>query len=706
MRAAAQPLSPAVANQNILEPSKFFKQQVSKVIFSIFLFLVVYLLLIVAATALAVACFYAGIAVIAALTSLFGIIAGLGLMAIGGSVIFFLIKFMFAVTKDENPQRIEITEKDQPQLFAFIRKLTEETKTPFPKKIFISPDVNACVFYNSSFWSMFLPVRKNLEIGLGLVNTVNITEFKAVMAHEFGHFSQRSMKLGSFTYNVNRVIYNMLYENNSYSNFLGSWGQLHGLLGIFATITAKIATSIQWVLRGMYKTVNVNYRGLSREMEFHADAVAASVAGGNNLISSLSRIEIAQNCYNLALTNADEWLKKNKVSRNIFNNQLTILHSLAKEFKLPVTEGLPQVSFQFVQSFSKSRVNYKDQWASHPTIAERKAHLDELGIDTIPDETRAWCIFSNPGQLQEEITSRLYHSVQLKDRPETYEASHFDEWHAQEREKYALPEIYQGYYDNRYIDVKDWKTEAVQPAELLPFDQLFGQTNGKLYEKIKNAEADLAIVEAIKDKQIDVKSFDFDGKKYLRNQSEEVIATLKDELTALRNELQQTDFKLYGFFYSQAGEHAGMLEQLLEKYNAVSAACAAYIEVTNQTIDTLQPLYQPQLTEEAVWRVVNTLKENCEPALKSKFRQAIDSGIIKSREEDPLKEQLESFISKSYVYFVSGSFNNNELEELDTLQRRVAIEWNEYRFSCYKELLQGQLRYTNASAQHLQTQYA
>jgi len=33
-------------------------------------------------------------------------------------------------------------------------------------------------FYNSSFWSMFLPVRKNLEIGLGLVNSINISEFK------------------------------------------------------------------------------------------------------------------------------------------------------------------------------------------------------------------------------------------------------------------------------------------------------------------------------------------------------------------------------------------------------------------------------------------------------------------------------------------------------------------------------------------------
>lgn len=125
----------------------------------------------------------------------------------------FLVKFIFAVSQDVNSDRVEITEAEQPRLFAFIRRLAGETQVPFPKKIFLSSNVNACVFYNSSFRSMFLPIRKNLEIGLGLVNSVNLSELKAVIAHEFGHFSQKSMKLGSFTYNVNRIVYNMLAES-------------------------------------------------------------------------------------------------------------------------------------------------------------------------------------------------------------------------------------------------------------------------------------------------------------------------------------------------------------------------------------------------------------------------------------------------------------------------------------------------------------
>lgn len=76
------------------------------------------------------------------------------------------------------------------------------------------------------------------------------------------------MKLGSFTYNVNRVIYNMLYENNSYTAFLNAWGNIHSYLRFFARITVWIAEGIQWILRGMYTFINRNYQGLSREMEF------------------------------------------------------------------------------------------------------------------------------------------------------------------------------------------------------------------------------------------------------------------------------------------------------------------------------------------------------------------------------------------------------------------------------------------------------
>ena len=151
-----------------------------------------------------------------------------------------------------------------------------------------------------------------------MVNSLNLSEFKAVMAHEFGHFSQKSMKLGSFTYNVNRVIYNMLYENTGYEKFLSSVGRISWILSLFMVITVNIAKLIQRILRGMYAFINKNYLSLSRQMEFNADRIAAGVAGSNNLVSALNRIEIAQGCYNLALEKANDLLKEKLMARKHF----------------------------------------------------------------------------------------------------------------------------------------------------------------------------------------------------------------------------------------------------------------------------------------------------------------------------------------------------------------------------------------------------
>src|SRR5205823_2082349 len=76
--------------------------------------------------------------------------------------------------------RVEVTEKEQPELFAFIRRVCRDTRAPFPHRVYLTHEVNAAVFFHESFLSLFFPTRKNLLIGLGLVNRLNLGEFKAV----------------------------------------------------------------------------------------------------------------------------------------------------------------------------------------------------------------------------------------------------------------------------------------------------------------------------------------------------------------------------------------------------------------------------------------------------------------------------------------------------------------------------------------------
>jgi Zn-dependent protease with chaperone function len=694
------------------KPSPAFRQQVRKVIGAIMLFVIVYLLLVLAAVALAIACGWLGIFLILHLSNFAILLVALGIIGVGISVIYFLIKFIFAVARDENSTRTEITEAEQPRLFAFIRQLAQETQTPFPKKVYLSPDVNACVFYNSSFWSMFLPVRKNLEIGLGLVNSINISEFKAVVAHEFGHFSQKSMKLGSFTYNVNRVIYNMLFENKDYTAFLQSWGNLHTYLRIFAGITVKIANSIQWLLRGMYKVINRSYLGLSREMEFHADAVAASVSGGNNLVSALSRVEVAGSCYNTVLKDANDQLKERKIARNIYPNQLTVFRSLAAEYRLPLRHGLPEVSYSFIESFSRSRINYKDQWASHPTLPERAASLDRLAIHAAPDESSAWLLFDQVETLQETITGSLYRSVTFEGPAQPYNASEFEERYLRNKTSYALPVIYKGFYDGRYIDIKDWNidTLADAPASAFGFDHLFNEENCGLNAAIISNRNDVEILKAIRDKKIAITSYDFDGKKHRAADCDTLIAQLQKEIDAQLSRQQELDKAAFLFFLRQPNTDTDRLKANYRRFRAQGIRNEEFVTIVNKLLKRLNPFYTGKISLAQVRTILDLLKKDEEAALKQAYRQLLENwagpftGSTSLTDPgtaafpDPLQGRIRDFLSKDYVYFLNDAFLDNELNELTGLAREVATDLNRQQFESYKKLLEAQAETFNTNS--------
>lgn len=686
------PLPPDHVYAEKIIPSQEFKKQVTKVIIAILLFLLTYIALLAVAVGLAIACCYAGVWIVIHFPKLITLILGAGLIAVGISVLYFLVKFVFAVSKDDNPGRVEITEAEQPRLFAFIRRLTTDTNTPFPKKIFLSPDVNACVFYHSSFWSMFLPVRKNLEIGLGLVNSINISEFKAVMAHEFGHFSQRSMKLGSFTYNTNRIIYNMLYDNRGYAAFVEAWADIHSYLALFAGITVKIAQGIQWILKGMYKLINRSYMALSREMEFHADTIAASVAGGNNLVTALSRVELAGGCYSSAINTANDWLKEKKVARNIFSNQLTVFRSMADDYELPLKEGLPEISYQFIRSFSRSRINYRNQWASHPTLEERKLNLDEAGMDAHPDTTSAWAIFDHAEALQEKLTANLYRSVKLEEDVQHYDAQEFDTWHATQQETYQLPPAYKGFYNGRYINAMNWDlAEVVKMPAPNSFEALFNEENRQLESGISGNERDKEIVQAIRDKQIDVNNFDFDGVKYTRSDCDNIISQLTKETAQLKERQELADKQAFAFFYHHAN---GQQEDVMAYYSKFKATCTrydAYLQIMHKVFRTLELFYQGGLTLEQVQDTVTNLRNNEEWELKRALQALVSDQVITPETPGGLHQRIQEFIDTRYTYFKDEAFQNDELNALHELAGKVAQALSAIRFMHYKQLLLVQL---------------
>ena len=433
-----------------IEVSNNFKKMTTKAIVSILLFLMVYIILLVFAISLTLASVVGGLYIIVTKPMLITLGLGIGLASLGFFVIAFLFKFIFKKHKADRSHLTEITAETEPSLFKFINSIVEEFGTDFPKKIYLSTDVNASVFYDSNFWSMFFPIKKNLQIGLGLVNTITEQEFKAIMAHEFGHFSQKSMKVGSYVYNVNQVIFNMLYDNESFDKMIQKWANISGYFSIFLVIAVKIIAGIQWILRKMYDYINLNYLALSREMEFHADEVAANVAGSLPLQESLLRMDLADHSYISVINFYENKLSDNLKSTNLYLEQKFVLKFLAAENNLEFKNDLPLVSTFDVSKFNKSKLIIKDQWASHPSTDERILNLERVNIKKEnSNQQPANNLFSDIEKLQEELTQKLFSSLENSQQLAYFEIEDFKTEYSQNYDKNTFHDFYNGYYDNK-----------------------------------------------------------------------------------------------------------------------------------------------------------------------------------------------------------------------------------------------------------------
>ncbi len=687
------PPMPANADKRIIKPSGTFKKEVYSCIGAILLFLITYLALLAGALAIATAFGFLGVGIIYGLSSFMGLMAGIALIFSGLMLIFFVIKFLFKKNKTDYSGMIEITRHDQPELFDFIRQLTTEAGAPFPKHIFISADVNAGVFYNSSFWSMFFPVKKNLKIGLGLVNSVNISEFKAIMAHEFGHFSQRSMKFGSYVYNLNRVIYDMLYDNDSFGRILNTFAKGHSMFRLFAWINVKIIEGMQLILQKVYIVVNKTYLRLSREMEFHADAVGAYVSGSNHMISSLKRTEVGQLCYSGLL---DYWgvrINDNKRADNFYPQQLEMIKHFADRNNLQSDNaGLPIITNNTALGIS-SQIVINDQWSSHPTNEDREQNL--LAINTIAStvDEPAWQLFRNPEALQAQLTDDIYSRVNINAQTVAIDLHGFKEDFYSTMNNNSLNKRYGGYYNDRSIGQFDLD-EAIMLAKeepILSFDQLFTEDNRNLPKTVERMTQDMATLDTIIDVRKDIKTFDFKGTKYAAKEAPAIREIIDKERSNTLKQIDELDKRIFIHFYNLA-QNDQFRTALVEKYRnylRLQTSAALDYDLYNNIMVVFNRVYNTMPHEE-IHRVVNNVYKQ-EKQLKPRIKEIVDDEETRPYFSLEQLAAIDKYISLNWVYFNEPTYDNAAIKVFNEGTGSYIDGISKRNFELKKDLLNFQL---------------
>lgn len=681
------PAAPSNIDPQVTEPSPLYRAEVAKCILAVLFFIVVYLALLAASVTLALFCIKLGLGIFEQVRGTLVLLAGGGIILIGLLILFFVLKFLFSSNKMDRSNLVQITEEDQPQLFDFIRRITLETQAPFPKKIYLSNEVNASVFYDSTFWSMFLPVRKNLLIGLGLVNSVTLSEFKAILAHEFGHFSQKSMKVGSWIYNANRIIHNLLYDNDGFFRTLNRIAGVHIILTICMHAVAGIVKGIQYILIAVYKLLNKQNMKLSREMEFHADSVAASVAGSKPLVQSLYRLELAETSYSAALNTCNRLLEENKQEKNIYPVHASIMTALGEEHQLPVEHQLPQINRDTFAGFDQTRINIENQWASHPSTPDREDALNRLNIQADEIHTSAWTVFTSAENVQTELTTLLYQQANLPQQ-ENQIGQFASAFYQQQQHLYALPPYTLGYWDYKVLpDVLPNPAEAPNVDHLR---QLYTEESKQLNKKMQGLETDCSTLQAIINKEVEVAGFEFEGVKYVKASAPDILERLQQEKEQLQQQLQDQDARLIHAHARQA-KVQGQLEQFIKDYEQGRqwrTRQNKYNDLHTEILNTLGPIFRGELTEIQEVRSTLSRATDLEGKAVQTARELMQELEIQRHNYAHHFVRLSTFIEQARMYLQGNEFIQSDFNSLIDGLNHVAEFYGDLIFRNKKQILE------------------
>lgn len=638
-----------------------FKNAAKKAILSIVFFALSYFTLLILSIAFAIACGFAGVAIMSIKVNALTIGFGLGVMILGVIVFIFLIKFLFKKHVVDRSHLVELEESDAPLLYEEIRLIVAQVQTSFPKKIYLSNDVNAAVFYDSTFLSLFFPIKKNLQIGLGLVNSVSKDELRVILAHEFGHFSQRSMKVGSYVYTVNQIIFNMLYDNEGYNRGLDGLSQF-SYFSIFTAIGIKIVAGIQWLLIKLYGVVNVNHMGLSREMEFHADAIAANTVGSGVFASSLLRVDLASQSYNQVLSYYEKKITDKIKPENIYPQQHFVMNLMAKEADVEIVGHFPQVSLTALNRYNKSKLTIKDQWASHPSTLDRISAVEqyhfEKGVDSGIPATQ---FFADIEKLQRMVTEVLFANVNYNGEvtKDTFES--FKNSFLSDRKIADFPKLFNGYYDNHNPVKIDLENSTVNTTSS-DFASLFAPDRVDMIYALSAMKSDVAVLQQIKSGELSIKSFDYDGKKCNAQHVDELLAQLETEISQLKAKIAVNDQEIYQYL-KQIAETNGRGTDLLEKYKAYIDFDKIYdkaIEIYSKAINETNFVQFTTPFEEIMAKFQDFRKT--EKLLKDFISELLANTNLTINEDT--RSIFETYLKEELNYFIHSVYKDENLDIL------------------------------------------
>lgn len=338
---------------------------------------------------------------------LFVAIAG----ACAGFLALFMAKGLVFFQKGGASEDMELKPKEHPRVFKFLHVIADETGAPKPHRVFLSPRVNASVSYDLSFINLIFPSKKNLEIGFGLVNVLTLSEFKAVLAHEFGHFAQKTMAVGRWVYIAQQIATQIVNKRDALDKFLVGLSRFDLRVAWIGWILQFVVWSIRSLTDTLLTGVILAQRALSREMEFQADLVSVSATGSEALINALHKLGGADDALDRAFGFANnEYANKTPV-KDVFAVQTRVLEHMRSIYDDPHYGAAPapaKEAPELHRVFKTDMAAPPRMWATHPANADREENAKIVFVRCEADNRSAWELFPDAQDMREKMTAHVF----------------------------------------------------------------------------------------------------------------------------------------------------------------------------------------------------------------------------------------------------------------------------------------------------------
>ena len=313
---------------------------------------------------------------------------------------------LFTRLREAEPGR-PLPRGEAPGLWALAEEIAGRVGTRPVDAIYVTPGVEVGVTERGGVLRKLRGQgQRYLIVGLGALPGMTQAEFSAVLAHEYGHFSNRDTAGGNLVQQVRASIHHLAYRLASRGLacwYNPAWLFVNGFNRVFLRITL----------------------GASRLQEILADRYAAVAYGVRNFVDGLTRIVRLDLAFNLQVNR--EVRLASAGGRE--------LHNLYVLPPVEASEEQETLDKQLNEIMSRPTSPYD----SHPAVSERFRLLQPLAdrYDVAGDPEPVWGLFDNPAMLQAEMTALVQRNVAAQQAEERAARAAFQRQLAKE----SVPEV-------------------------------------------------------------------------------------------------------------------------------------------------------------------------------------------------------------------------------------------------------------------------